>query len=73
MNVPVDLNEMYENKTDFYQKLNGFCYKIHDFQRSQDLMYQKGKFKGGKVHEIPDWSQFEVQLDQDKMLKPVAQ
>lgn len=36
-----NINQIYENKTPFYRKLDAVCNTIHEFKFNQDLLMSK--------------------------------
>jgi hypothetical protein len=37
----MNINDLYQNKTNFYRKLDAVCEHIHEFKRDQDLLMAK--------------------------------
>ena len=40
MEVPVDLNELYDEKSAFYRKLDDLCTGIRDLKAQQEYQYE---------------------------------
>ena len=60
-NVSVDLNEVYEDKTPFYRKLDNLCLNIHDFKQQQESLYNPNQPE--RHYTKPDMMNLEVQCD----------
>ena len=63
MNVSVDLNEVYEEKTAFYRKLDNLCVNIHDFKQQQESLFNPKNPQ--KHYSKPDMMNLKVQCDPD--------
>lgn len=53
----VHLNQLYENKTNFYRKLDAVCDTIHEFKSMQDGLVQRGS-ETVEFYDRPDFNDF---------------
>ena len=53
----VHLNQLYENKTNFYRKLDAVCDSIHEFKSMQDNLMNRGT-EISDNYQIPDFNDF---------------
>jgi hypothetical protein len=54
----VHLSQMYEDKTNFYRKLDAICDSIHDFKSMQDTLMNRNKGEDLYTYEKPDFNDF---------------
>jgi len=62
MIINVDLNELYEEKTSYYRKLDELCETIHEFKQLQDIMFNKNR-SDAVIYEKPEFLEFSRMID----------